>query len=537
MKQEQSEPKPLARPAIVMGIGTVLSRLTGLGRIAAMAYALGVAESRLADTYNIANTLPNVIYELVLGGVLTAVFIPVVVDQIKNASSSDEADRDVSALVMATLIVLAVVSVIAAIAAPWLMRVFTFRVEGQAGIEQQELATFFFRIFAAQIFLYGYSSIADGLLNAHDRFALPMFAPILNNVVVIGVFIAFGQLCRGEALPGSGAKWLLGAGTTAGVAAMAAIHWPFVRRLPFKLKWIVDFRHAAVRKLTRLSGWTIGYVLVNQVGFGVALVLANGVQGGPTAYFVAFAFFQLPYGVVAVSIMTALVPTLARLSLEKDWDAFSVRVGRGLRATAVILLPVTAAMVVLALPGIEFLLQRGVMSSDSSELVAKVLRMFAIGILPFAAWVLFLRAFYAMQDSRTPFMLNLVEVGTTIALDIPFFWMWKIEGLALAHTCGYIVGSVIAGIALARKTSGLGGRHTAVQISRVLLASAVAGLAMWGASFVVAKAISGWMRAPGQIGAGLAAGALAFFALATVLRVEDLAVYKRLLRGGGDPVD
>lgn len=530
VKQEQPETKPLAGPAIVMAIGTVLSRATGLGRIAAMAYAIGVAESRLADTYNIANTLPNVIYELVLGGVLTAVFIPVVVDQIKSAKSQEDADRDVSALVMATLVVLAVVSLLAVVAAPWLMRLFTFRVGGELGAEQQELATFFFRIFAAQIFLYGYSAIADGLLNAHDRFALPMFAPILNNVVVIGMFIAFGQLYKGEAPLSSGAKWLLGAGTTAGVAAMAAIHWPFVRRLPFKLKWVVDFRHEAVRKLTRLSGWTIGYVIVNQIGFGVALVLANGVQGGPTAYFVAFAFFQLPYGVVAVSIMTALVPTLARLSLDKDLASFSLRVGRGLRATAVILLPMTAATIVLALPGIEFLLQRGVMSASSSQMVARVLQMFAIGILPFAAWVLFLRAFYAMQDSRTPFMLNLIEVGTTIVLDIPFFWLWKIEGLALAHTCGYIIGSLVAGIALSRRTEGLGGRHTMVQIFRVLLASAAAGLAMWG----VASAVnfSGWMRAPAQIVAGLAVGAVVFFVAAKVMRVEDLSVYKRLLRGG-----
>lgn len=530
VKQQQPETKPLARPAIVMAIGTVLSRATGLGRIAAMAYAIGVAESRLADTYNIANTLPNVIYELVLGGVLTAIFIPVVVDQIKSAKSQDQADRDVSVLVMATLIVLAAVSLLAAVAAPWVMRLFTFRVGGDLGEAQQDLATFFFRIFAAQIFLYGYSAIAGGLLNAHDRFALPMFAPILNNVVVIAMFVAFGQLYEGEIPLTPGAQWLLGVGTTAGVATMAAIHWPFVRRLPIKLKWVVDFKHEAVRKLTRLSGWTIAYVIVNQIGFGVALVLANGVQGGPTAYFVAFAFFQLPYGVVAVSIMTALVPTLARLSLEKDFASFSLRVGRGLRATAVILLPMTAATIVLALPGIEFLLERGVMSPNSTELVARVLQMFAIGILPFAAWVLFLRAFYAMQDSRTPFMLNLIEVGTTIVLDIPFFWLWKIEGLALAHTCGYIIGSVVAGVALSRRTEGLGGRYTTVQISRVFVASTAAGLAMYGVSSAIS--LSNWMRAPVQIAGGLAAGAAVFFVASQIMKVEDLSVYKRLLRGG-----
>lgn len=534
MKEELSDTKALARPAIVMAIGTVLSRLTGLGRIAAMAFAIGVAESRLADTYNIANTLPNVIYELVLGGVLSAVFIPVLVEQLRSSDSKEEADRNVSILIVAVLIVLAAVSVIALIFAPWIMRIFTFRVGGELGAEQQHLATFFFRVFSIQIFLYGYAAIAGGLLNAHDRFAVPMYAPILNNLVVIGVFLLFALIYANDFDLQPGARWLLGLGTTAGVAAMAAIHWPFVRRLPFKLRWIVDFRHSAVRNLTRLSGWTIGYVVVNQIGFAVALVLANGVQGGPTAYFVAFAFFQLPYGVVAVSIMTALVPTLARLALEGNWPSFSLRVGRGLRATSVILVPMTAATFVLALPVIEFLLQRGVMSSDSSELVARVLQMFALGIFPFAAWVLLLRAFYAMQDSKTPFLLNLIEVGITMALDFPFFWLWKIEGLALAHTLGYVVGSVIASVALARKVGGLGGRHTMIQILLTGVAGIGSGVAMLAVLRMLDIDQGNWMRPGIEILIGVLAGGMVFFGLAAIFKVEDLSVYARLARGGRD---
>lgn len=515
----------LARPAVVMAVGTVLSRATGLGRIIAMAFALGVVESRLADTYNIANTLPNVVYELVLGGVLTAVFIPVLVEQIKTADSDEQAEGGVSALVYSALIVLAVVSVLASLAAPWIMKMFTFRLADSERAAQQELATFFFRFFAFQIFLYGYSAIADGLLNAHDRFAVPMFAPIVNNVVLIGVFTLYG-LGYGS---GAAGDWLLAIGTTAGVAAMAAVHWPFVRRLPTKLHLVVDFAHPAVKKLVRLSGWTIGYVLVNQIGFAISLILANGVQGGPTAYFIAFAFFQLPYGVVAVSIMTALVPTLARHAIDRDWPAFSLRTARGLRATAVLLIPATAAFVALSLPGVELLLQHGAMSSASSQLVARVLQMFALGIVPFSAWLLFLRAFYAMQDARTPFYLNLFEVATTVALDVPFFVLWKIPGLALAHTCGYVVGSGVAAVALARRVGGLDGRHTALQIAKTSLAGLLAGVAMFGVSWLL-SGIGGSLRPLIQLLVGGVSGAGVFFLVARLLRVEDLSIYRRLIR-------
>src|SRR4051794_20098793 len=178
---EDELPPSLGRSAVVMAIGTTLSRVTGLGRLVAMAYALGVTESRLADSYNIANTMPNVIYELILGGVLTSVFIPVLVEELRKRRDDDAWDS-VSALVTTSIVVVVALSVVGVVAAPWIIRLFTFRLSGAERAEQQALATFFLRFFAPQIAFYGIAAIAGGLLNAHDRFAVPMFAPILNNV-------------------------------------------------------------------------------------------------------------------------------------------------------------------------------------------------------------------------------------------------------------------------------------------------------------------------------------------------------------------
>lgn len=444
----------LARPTVVMAIGTALSRVTGLGRVMAMAFALGVAESRLADSYNLANTLPNVLYELVLGGVLTSVFIPVLVQELRT-KDSEEAWRSVSALVTVSMAALVVIAIAAFAAAPLVIDLFT-RATGPDAAEQQELATFFLRLFAPQIALYGIAAIAAGLLNAHGRFGVPMFTPILNNLVVIATFLVFAAIVSGvptnasvsESVP---QKLLLALGTTGGVAAMAAVYWPFLRRLPGHIRVRVDLRHPAVRKLVRLSAWMVVYVVFNAAGFAVSFYLASEVQGGITAYVTAFAFFQLPIGVAAVSIVTALVPKLSARYVDGDESGFRTSLARGLGAIALLMLPATVAILLVSEPAVAILLERGVVQAESTELVASVLDLFALGLFPFAAYLLLMRAFYSRQDARTPALINIWENGVTIALDFILFPTMGVEGLALAHTLGYVAGTAVAGVVLARR--------------------------------------------------------------------------------------
>jgi putative peptidoglycan lipid II flippase len=516
-----------------MAVGTALSRVTGLARLAAAAYALGVTESRIADTYNIANTLPNVIYELVLGGVLTGVFIPVVVEELRT-KSKDEAWESVSILVTTAMAVLLAISLFAVVAAPAVIRLFTLRLSGAEASQQQELATFFLRVFAPQIALYGYAAISAALLNAHDRFAVPMFVPILNNFVVIATFLAFAAMVDGApTVAGVNAhlaqKLLLAGGTTAGVALMALANWPYVRRLPGRLRVVLGFRHPAVRKLGRLSLWTFGYVVSNQITFGIALVLANGVQGGPTAYFTAFAFFQLPYGIAAVSIMTALVPTLSAQYVDGDDAGFRARTAGGLRAMALLMVPSTAAYLVLSRPLIRTLLQHGVMHEASSRLVASTLDMLALGLLPFSAFLLLLRAFYARQDTRTPLLVNIVSNTVYLAFSFALFQVYDVRGLALAHTFCYASAAGLAASLLARRIGGLEGGRTLRELAKTAVASAAAAAVMivvlWGVSTVV----YGDVRAILQLILGGGAGLAVYIAAARALHVEELSLFARLL--------
>jgi putative peptidoglycan lipid II flippase len=533
---DEGLPVNLGRSAVVMAVGTTLSRVTGLGRLVAMAFALGITESRLADSYNIANTMPNVVYELILGGVLTSVFIPVLVEELRK-KRDDDAWEAVSALVTTSIVTVVLITLVAVIGAPWIIRLFTFRLSGAEQAEQQALATFFLRFFAPQIAFYGIAAVAGGLLNAHDRFAVPMFAPIANNVVVIGTFLAFAAIVSGtpdEVGVGTALsqKLLLAVGTTGGVALMALAHWPYVRRLPGKLRWRPDFRHPAVRKLAKLSLWTLGYVVANQLSFGVGLVLANGVKGGPTAMFTAFAFFQLPYGIAAVSIMTALVPRMSAQAVEGDEDGFRASVGSGMRLMGLLLLPATAGYLVLSRPLVTTLLQHGVMSANSSRLVSEVLNNFALGLVPFSFYLLLLRAFYARQDARTPTLVNVVLNTVYAVFSLILFPALRVQGLALAHSLCYFTGALLAGVLLSKRIGGLDSARTSAALGRAAAASVVAA----GAMVVALMGVDAVMgpsgeRALAQLVAGTVAGSVAFLAAAKALHIEELQTLRNLLPG------
>ena len=228
-----SEDRDVVRATGVMSVGTALSRVTGFLRLAAMAWALGITETRLADSYAIANITPNILYELALGGILTSVVVPVVVEWLET-HGRDEAWDAVRRLLTLAAVGLTALAVVAIVAAPWIVDLYTTRV-GADREAVRALATFFLRWFMPQIVFYGVGAVATGLLNAHRRFAAPMFAPILNNLVVIATFVVFALMpgpAAGSGLLATRAQELvLAIGTTLGVVAMTLALLPSIRDL------------------------------------------------------------------------------------------------------------------------------------------------------------------------------------------------------------------------------------------------------------------------------------------------------------------
>ncbi|MEA2435413.1 MAG: putative peptidoglycan lipid flippase [Actinomycetota bacterium] len=524
----------LARATAVMTFGTVLSRVTGLLRIAAIAAALGVVENRLADTYNLANTAPNIIYELVLGGVLTSVFVPVFVELLEK-EGRDRAWEVASAIINLSLVVLVAMTSIGILAAPLIAKFYGTRFDGAGAARQLEILTFLLRLFIPQIIFYGLAALTAGLLNAHKRFGAPMYTPVLNNLAVIAVFIAFHQAygnIHDLSQVTSTQLWVIGLGTTGGVALMALAQLPFLRGLGhYRLTFHAG--HPAVKKLARLSIYVIGYVVANQIGYLVVQWLAAAEQGGYSAYINAFTFFLLPHGLFAVSVITALLPGMSGHAVNERWDEFRERLSTGVRSTIFLVLPAAVGYFVLGDKIIRFLLERGVMTSASTDLVAGVLRFFVIGLVPFSVFQLFLRAFYALQDTKTPFQINCLAVALNTIINVPMFMWLGVKGLAAGHAAAYLFGVTLQGRALSKRIGGIDGARIARSVGRIAIAGIGMGFVVWATSAGLDRALSSDSALSQALGVliPVGAGALAYLGIASAVDVEELSFVRGLLGG------
>jgi putative peptidoglycan lipid II flippase len=520
------------RNTAVMSVGTALSRVTGFLRLSAMAYALGIAETRLADAYNIANITPNIIYELALGGILSSVFVPVFVEWLQ--SRGREAAWDVARKVLSIAAVsLSIICVLGIVLSPWIIRLYTVGVPAAQRQVVQDLASFFLRWFMPQIVFYGIGAVATGLLNAHRRFAVPMFAPILNNLIVIATFLTFAAMSRpGQAVLATGPqKLVLAVGTTLGVVVMTVALWPSLRRLGFRFRWRPRWLDEAVIRIAHLAKWVVVYVVANQLGYLVVLILAARVKGGYTAYASAFILFQLPHAIFVVSVFTALLPAMSSRWVDGDRRAFRELLARGIRWTAVIVVPAALGYLVLAVPIVRLLLQHGVTGPRSTDLVAGILVFFSLGLFSFSTFQLLLRAYYSMQDTRTPALVNIAAVGLNVIVDLLFVLAlgMGVRGLALGHATAYTFGSIALLALIRRRLGGIDGRRILSGLFRTFLAAGVTA----GVAWVASRAIGGWVGTStlggqaAQVLGAVAAGILAFLATALMLRVDEVDVVRR----------
>jgi putative peptidoglycan lipid II flippase len=478
----------ILRAAGTMAVATLVSRVTGLVRTMVLAAALGVA--LVGDAYNTANTLPNIVYELLLGGVLASVIVPLLVH-------AQERDRDHGvgyAQRLATLATAALVAVtlLAVLAAPLLTRLYGITDDP----EQESLATWLARLLLLEIVFYGVGALAQAILNSRDVFGPPAWAPVLNNVVVIATGLLFiAASGPGELTPvtiTSGQVWLLGIGTTLGIAVQAVVLLPLLPKagVPLRPRW--GLRDTGLREAGMLSVWVIGYVAVSQVGVVVAMRIANaaGRAGGlgSLAFANASLLFQMPYGIIGVALLTALVPRMSRAAARQDIPGVVSDLSLGTRLSALGLLPVTAALWVLG-PDLGIVaFGRGNTSLAQAEAIGAALAVGAFGLLPMAVTLLQLRVFYAMKDARTP---TLIQVGM-VAIRVPLLLLVPVvaapeqvvAGLMLVTSITYVVGWVIGDLALRRRLGGLATKETFEPVARMIAVSVVAGAAGWLALYV-----------------------------------------------------
>lgn len=489
--------RTLVRTSAAVAVGTALSRVTGLVRVQVMAIVLGTTV--LADTYNVANNTPNIVFELILGGVLTATLVPLFVD------ADERHDEGATSAIFGTaMTVLVVLTVVAVVASPLIARLFTFRAAGADRADAQQVATDLIRLFIPQMVFYGLTALLSAMLNARRRFLAAAYAPVLNNVVVIALFLLLPRVVNKDRLTNIGHAarspalvLLLGLGTTAGIVLMGIVLLPAVKAAGIRLRFVVSFRHPAVRAMVRLSGWTVGYVVANQIALVFVLVIATRDHGVVSAYTYAYAFFQLPHGLLAVSIMTILGPELASLARRADPSALRARFCAGLRSLLIVITPAAVGFVVLARPIVIGLVEHGHFTRGSAVLTSDALRAFAVGLVPFSVYLYALRGFYALRDTKTPFLVNCLENALNIVFAALLFPRYGISGLAYAFSAAYAVAAVVALYALRPRLVHLDG----VRTTRTAVKAAIAAGALAIATTLVDRAIGNALAS--AIAAGL----------------------------------
>lgn len=475
----------LARNSAVMAAGTVVSRVTGVLRDVAMTAALGFF--LVSDAYSLGNSLPTVVYILVIGGALNAVFIPQLVRRMKEDADGGKAYADrLLTLVGSVLLVL---SVVAVALAPWIVDLYT---PADYPANEFDLAVAFARLCLPQIFFYGLYAMLSQVLNSRGKFGAPMFAPIANNVVAIitfGIFIAVaGTSAAADGMLTNDQVLLLGIGTTLGVMLQALILVPVLWRAGYLWKPRFDWRGAGLGKAGGLAVWTIGLVLVNQATYllitrlatqaNVNAADAGKIAAGLTTYQKAHLVFMLPHSVITVSIVTAMLPALSRLAADGRLSQVGSDVAKTMRMVAVLIVPVAAVLIVNGAAVAILLFGYGAATPEQAGLMGLIVSVFMLGLLPFTLFYVLLRGYYALEDTRTPFWVTVAFSVALLALVYPLFALVPVGGsqvaaIALAYSIAYWIGFAIAWWILARRIGSMESGRTAWTLGRLVIAGAV----------------------------------------------------------------
>lgn len=517
----------LLRTNLSVATGTALSRVTGVARVAVLGAVLGTP-SAVADAYDLANSAPNLVYELLLGGILSSSLVPV----LTRLREQDD-DDGTSAVVTVSVLALIALTTAAVLAAPFVFRLYSLLTADGIDVgEYRAVGTALARFFLVQVFFYGVTALASGLLASRRRFFAAAWAPVLSNVVVIGALLAVpsmasAPLALADVLDDPGLRWLLGGGTTLGIAAMAVAMIPAIARLGIGLRFQPRFRHPAVRSLVTMSAWTLGYVAANQVALVVIRNLLRGGDGSAFAYSRAFLWFMLPHALLAMSIITTFQPDLAAAWVRGDGNELARRTTSGVRLVALLTLPAGVGLFVLREPLVAAAFQHGSATAADTAATADALGGFALGLVGFSVYLFTLRVFYAREDARTPFVLNIVENAINIGLAIVLVGRYGLVGLSAAFAIAYCISAVIALVVLERRVREIAFRPIFDGVVHLALASALMGAVVW----LVADRVGGTtgVAAGVRLVVGVVTGVAVYAAVLLATGSAELAALRQLI--------
>lgn len=534
--QEQVGEASAAANSAVMAIGSLVSRGTGFLRNLVIAAALGGA--LVGDAYTTAQILPGMVYEFLLGGVLTSVLIPVLVRRRKVDTDGGQAyAQRLLTLAVLALGVAALIAVAFASTLTWLYG------SGESTGEYSKLVTGLARLMLPMIFFSGLSALISAVLNTRGHFAAPMWAPILNNLVVIGTAGLYIAIFGAEIVkPGemtTGRILLIGGGTLLGVAIQAMGLLPALRKVGFRWKLRFDFRALGLRELGRLGAWMICYVAVSQVGLIVLFNLLNRAgkenAAGPLIYNNVFLLLMTAHGIIAVSIITALMPRMSAAAADGRYADVAADLSRGTRTVTAVLAPIAVCYAVLATPIAFTLFRFGAFNEDNATATSVVLLAAALALVPFAVSQLFTFAFYALPDTRTPALINIpvvaLRIGVQIVLFVAFSASFAGAGMMIGNAVSYVAAAIASAWLLRPRVGRIGLGEIMRTGGRVLVAALGAALV----GLIVVKLLPGdatpsRLQAIVQLVIGGAVIGGTYLGLAMLLRIGEITEVVGMVR-------
>lgn len=520
----------LGRASGIMAVGTLMSRATGFVRTVAIVAALGV--NPVSDAYNLANTTPNILYDLLLGGVLSSVIVPVLVRVSRDEEDGGEAFA--SSLLTLVALGLGAAVLVGLLASPLIIHLYS-----GSDSSTRSLAVTFLRIFLPQVLFYGLGATIGAILNVRGRFGPPMITPVLNNLIVIAAAAVF-IFMPGPQPPTTTTIThtqilVIGGGTTLGVVVMTLALFPYLRATGFRYRPRLDLRHPALRQAGRLAGWMLVFVIVNQIAYLVVARLATSSKSTYTAYTNAYQLFQLPHAIVAVSVITALLPRMSGHAAEGRADLLRDDLSRGMRLSYVAIIPAAFGLLVLSRPISVALFAHHNTTVHGATEIGSTLTAFAVAIVPFSTFQLMLRAFYARHDSRTPALVASALAATNIVGAYALATVLPIAhrgvALASAFAISYFVGAAILTVLLRRQIGGLDGARVLRMVARTTVASGVAALIAGLLAAVLHSAAGGGPLASlAAVVVGGGVGVVVYVLAASLMRVTELTSLLDMVR-------
>ncbi|GIF69887.1 hypothetical protein Ais01nite_79220 [Asanoa ishikariensis] len=536
IEEPSSEGGSAAGNSAVMAVGSLVSRGTGFLRTLVITAALGAA---VGDAYTTAQILPGMVFEFLMGGVLTSVLIPVLVR--RRDTDRDRGELYTQRLLSLVVLALFVATVLALLAAPLLTLLYIGR---DTTDDTRDLINILALLMLPMIFFSGLSALMSAILNVRGHFAAPMFTPILNNFIVIASFGLFIGLygAREDLATGdmSGTMILLvGGGTLLGIIVQVAGLVPALRKVGFHYRWRGQWRELGLRDLAKLGGWMFCYVAVSQLGLIVVVKLANAASAngdpGPLIYNNVFLLVMTAHGIIAVSIITALLPRMSSAAAEGRFGDFADDVSRGTRTVTAVLAPIAVCYAMLSYPISVVLFHYGAFTKDNATDTGVVLTAGALALVPFAISQLFTFAFYALPDTRTPALVNIPVVGLRVIVQVGLFLVLSTStvaaGLMFGNAVSYVAAAVVFAMLLRRRIGPIGAGRIMKTFGKVLVASAGAALVGYLVLLLLPNSDSAdRMIAIARLLVGGSAICLSYLALAMALRITEVTSVVGMVR-------